>query len=91
MRFLIVAIVVVVGLAFARTVASRRSHEGAASPSVATQAASDQPYAEPPAAVGWVFGRIMGFPGADRPLMSGSYPTIPPAARSPSAFTGQRP
>jgi hypothetical protein len=51
---------------------------------------SDMPYVEPPAAVGWVFGRVMGFPGADRPLMSGSYPTMPPAVRSASALAGPR-
>ncbi len=27
---------------------------------------------EAPQPVGWVFGRVMGVPGAERPLMSGS-------------------
>lgn len=56
----------------------------------APQPASPEPYAERPAAVGWVFGRLMGFPGADRPLMSGSYPTMPPAAWPAPADAGSR-
>ncbi|GEM_PF-2557125 len=56
----------------------------------AAPSAPAETYAEPPAAVGWVFGRLMGFPGADRPLMSGSYPVIPPASRSAGATPGVR-
>lgn len=32
----------------------------------------DQPPYQQPQSVGWVFGRLMGFPGADKPLMSQS-------------------
>jgi hypothetical protein len=90
MRVLIVAIVAVLGLAVVWKVASRTSLAVPIASSVAAPAASDHPRAEPPAAVGWVFGRVMGFPGADRPLMSGSYPAMPPTARSASAFDGQQ-
>ncbi len=38
---------------------------------------------EQPQSIGWVFGRLVGIPGADKPLMTGSglgsrLPPIPP-------------
>jgi hypothetical protein len=35
--------------------------------------------------VGWVFGRLMGFPGADRPLTTTVGPANRPPLRPPSA------
>ncbi len=39
---------------------------------------------EQPQSIGWVFGRLVGIPGADKPLLTGSglgtrLPPIPPA------------
>lgn len=44
----------------------------------------DQPPYQQPQSVGWVFGRLMGFPEADHPLMSHSgmgFRPPPPAKR----------
>lgn len=35
-------------------------------------ASPERPPYQQPQSVGWVFGRLMGFPGADKPLMSQS-------------------
>ncbi len=88
MRIVVGLVVVAVTFAAAWIVSSRGLRNGHATLTSAAQPIATEVYREPPAAVGWVFGRVVGFQGADQPLMSGSYPAMPPGLRQAGGSPG---
>lgn len=88
MRIVVGLVVVAVTFAAAWIVSSRGLRNKRATMRSAAHPIATEVYREPPAAVGWVFGRVVGVQGAHQPLMSGSSPAMPPGVRQAAGSPG---